>query len=57
MTFSTAKGTTTGLTFLHPDLTIIVGKPTYATVRKLQKERYAMLGPSLPHLEGVITVI
>jgi hypothetical protein len=41
MAFSTTKGTTTGLTFPHPDLTIIVGKPTYATVRKLQKELYA----------------
>jgi hypothetical protein len=41
MAFSTTKGTTTGLTFLHPELTIIVGKPTYATVRKLQKELYA----------------
>jgi hypothetical protein len=41
MAFSTTKGTTTSLTFPHPDLTIIVGKPTYATIRKLQKELYA----------------
>jgi hypothetical protein len=41
MAFSTTKGTTTSLTFPHPDLTIIMGKPTYATVCKLQKELYA----------------
>jgi hypothetical protein len=41
MAFSTAKGTTTSLTFPHLDLTIIVGKPAYATIRKLQKELYA----------------
>jgi hypothetical protein len=41
MAFTNTKGTTTGLTFPHPDLTIIIGKPTYATVRKLQKELYA----------------
>jgi hypothetical protein len=41
MAFTTAKGTTSGLTFPHPDLTIINGKPTYATMRKCQKELYA----------------
>jgi hypothetical protein len=41
MAFSTTKGTTTGLTFPHSDLTSIMGKPTYATVCKLQKELYA----------------
>jgi hypothetical protein len=41
MAFATTKETTTSLTFPHPDLAIIIGKPTYATVRKLQKELYA----------------
>jgi hypothetical protein len=41
MAFTTTKGTTTGLTFPHPDLTIIIGKPMYTTMRKLQKELYA----------------
>jgi hypothetical protein len=41
MAVTTSKGTTTGFTFPHPDLTIIIGKPTYATMRKLQKEVYA----------------
>jgi hypothetical protein len=41
MAFSTAKGTITSLTFPHLDLTIISGKSTYATIRKLQKELYA----------------
>jgi hypothetical protein len=41
MAFTTTKGTTTSSTFSHPDLTIIIGRPTYATVRKLQKELYA----------------
>jgi hypothetical protein len=41
MAFSTAKGTNTGLTLLHPDLTIISGKLMHATVCKIQKELYA----------------
>jgi hypothetical protein len=41
MAFTTTKGSTTSLTFLHLDLTIIIGKPMYATMRKLQKELYA----------------
>jgi hypothetical protein len=41
MAFSTTKGTTTGSTFPHLALPIIMGKLTYATVRKLQKELYA----------------
>jgi hypothetical protein len=51
MALSTTKGTTTGLTFPHLDLTIIVGKPTYATIRKLQKELYTN-ARTIPSLLG-----
>jgi hypothetical protein len=41
MAFTTTSKTGIGLTFPHPELTIITGKPTYASVCKLQKELYA----------------
>jgi hypothetical protein len=41
MAFTTTSKNAIGLTFPHPELTIITGKPMYASVRKLQKELYA----------------
>ena len=51
MAFSTTSKTALDLTFPHPELTTISGKPTYATVHKLQKELYAN-AKSIPSMLG-----
>jgi hypothetical protein len=38
MTFSTTSKTASSLTFPHPELIFITGKPKYASIRQLQKE-------------------
>lgn len=48
---STTTKTSLGLNFPHPHLTVIIGKPTYAGVRRLQKELYAN-AKTIPSLLG-----
>jgi hypothetical protein len=53
MAFSTTSKTSTGLDFPHPNLTIITGKPTYASICRLQKELYANANAkTIPSLLG-----
>jgi hypothetical protein len=48
---TTKKSTETGLTFPHPELTVIHDKPTYDSVRRLEKELYAN-AQTIPSLLG-----